>query len=65
MLVDANLLIYATDRDSPFHDGAARWLTTALTGDRRVALPWQSLWAFVRITTHPRVSERPLTVDEA
>ena len=65
MLVDANLLIYATDADNPFHDDAARWLTTTLTGSRRVGLPWQSLWAFVRITTHPRVSERPLTVDQA
>ena len=51
MLVDANLLIYATDTESPFHEPAARWLTSALTGDRRVGLPWQSLWAFVRITT--------------
>jgi uncharacterized protein len=65
VLVDANLLLYATDRESPFHDKASQWLTAALTGDRRVGMPWQSLWAFVRIATHPRVSDRPLTVDEA
>ena len=58
MLVDANLLIYATDTDSPFHLEAAHWLDAALTGDRRVGLPWQSLWAFTRIANHPRVSER-------
>ncbi|MCX5042614.1 PIN domain-containing protein [Aldersonia sp. NBC_00410] len=31
----------------------------------RVGLPWQSLGAFVRIATHPRISENPLTGDAA
>ena len=65
MLVDANLLLYATDSDSPFHLAAAAWLTSALNGDRRVGVPWQSLSAFVRLATHPRINRRPLTIDEA
>jgi hypothetical protein len=65
VLVDANLLLYATDSGSPFHGPAAAWLTRVLNGDRRVGLPWQSLAAFVRVSTHPRISRRPLTIDEA
>ncbi len=44
---------------------AAGWLTQQLNGPRRVGLPWQSLAAFVRISTHPRASQRPLTPQEA
>lgn len=60
MLVDANILIYAVDEDSPFHEPAHRWLETVLNGSRRVGLPWVSLTAFVRIVTHPRAVREPL-----
>lgn len=60
MLVDANLLLYATDTRSPHHDAAARWWVDTLGGDRRVGIAWQTLGAFVRIVTHPRVTARPL-----
>ncbi|HEY2764836.1 MAG TPA: TA system VapC family ribonuclease toxin [Pseudonocardiaceae bacterium] len=60
MLVDANLLLYAVDSSSPFHRPALTWLESALNGARRVALPWQSLTAFLRISTNPRAWEHPL-----
>jgi toxin-antitoxin system PIN domain toxin len=65
MLVDANLLLLAVDRSSPFHEVAAAWLTGVLNGGRRVGIPWPSLAAFVRISTHPRASEHPLSPDGA
>ncbi|MBA2338190.1 MAG: PIN domain-containing protein [Acidimicrobiia bacterium] len=65
MLVDANLLLYAADETSERHAAAAEWLEAALTGDRRVGIPWQSIGAFLRISTHPRVATRPLTGGEA
>jgi len=65
MLLDANLLLFAADADSPYHGPAATWLTAQLNGPRRVGLPWQSLGAFLRISTHPRASERPLSPPEA
>ena len=65
MLLDANLLLYAVDRGSRFHETAADWLTEQLNGPRRVGIPWQSLVAFLRISTHPRASESPLTPDDA
>lgn len=65
MLVDANILLYAVDEMSPFHDRARLWLEDALNGMRRVALPWLSLSAFLRIVTHPRALAEPLTPVEA
>jgi uncharacterized protein len=65
MLVDANILLFAVDRTSRFNQVAVRWLTERLSGTRRVGLPWQSLGAFLRISTHPRAYERPLAPAEA
>lgn len=65
MLVDANLLLFSVDRESPYHDRAAAWLTNLLNGDRRVGLPWESLTAFLRIATHPRATRSPLSPTDA
>ena len=65
MLVDANLLLFAFDDTSPFHEASADWLTQQLNGASRVGLPWQSLVAFVRISTNPRGPAEPITPDEA
>ena len=65
MLVDANILLYSVDEDSPFHSRARDWMSTALNGSRRVGIPWQSLWAFLRIVTNPRAQVSPLTPAEA
>lgn len=65
MLVDANILLYAVDEDSPFHPAAKQWLEAALSGSRRVGIPWSSLTAFVRIATHPRATRSPLSPTEA
>lgn len=61
MIVDANILLYAVDETSPYHRHASDWLIRALNGDQRVGLPWQTLGAFLRIATHPKVTSRPLT----
>jgi uncharacterized protein len=60
MLLDANLLLYAVHKRAPQHRRAAEWLTGLLNGPKRVGLPWQSLGAFLRISTHPRAFEHPL-----
>jgi len=65
MLIDANLLIYAADQTAPEHRKASAWLTEQLNGDRRVGLPWESLMAFFRITTHPRATANPLQPADA
>ena len=65
MLLDANLLLYAADNSSDRHATARDWLTAALSGSRRVGIPWQTIGAFLRISTHPRVTTNPLTGAEA
>jgi toxin-antitoxin system PIN domain toxin len=65
MLLDANLLLYAVHQRAVQHEAASAWLTEQLNGSRRVGLPWQSLAAFLRISTHPRAFERPLSAATA
>jgi len=65
MLLDANILLYAVDESSAFHDAARTWLEAALNGPRRVGIPWQTLTAFVRISTNPRALADPLAPDDA
>jgi toxin-antitoxin system PIN domain toxin len=65
-VVDANVLLYAVNRDAPHHAVAKRWLEDALTGDEgTVGFAWSVFLAFVRIATLEAAFERPLTLDEA
>ena len=65
MLLDANILLYAVDEESPFHDSSKEWVESALNGPRRVGIPWMSLNAFLRIATNPRALREPLTGAQA
>lgn len=65
MLLDANLLLYAVNRADQRHHVAEAWVSEQLNGPTRVGLPWQSLVAFLRISTHPRAFERPLAPSTA
>lgn len=65
ILIDANLLLHAYHTRSPLHDPARKWLEGALSGPGLVRFAWVTLWAFLRISTNPRVFERPLSTREA
>lgn len=65
ILIDANLLIYAHVTNMPQHAKAKDWLDEVLNESYRVGLPWQSLLAFMRLVTNPRVFERPESTAEA
>jgi toxin-antitoxin system PIN domain toxin len=64
-IVDVNLLLYATDEGSPRHGAARRWLARQLSGDDTFAFAWTVLLAFLRLSTSPRIFERPLSADRA
>ena len=65
-LLDANVLLYAYNADSPHHAACRTWLEGALNdAGETVALPWQSILAFVRIATNPRAVNKPLTSEAA
>ena len=61
MLIDANLLIFAADADSPFHAAAATWLTSTLNAPTRAGISWASFAAFLRISTNVRATASPLS----
>ena len=65
ILVDANLLIYAHVDSYPQHERARQWLDEQLNGYDPVGLPWNSLLAFLRLVTNPRVFEQPGTMIHA
>ncbi len=65
MLIDANILLYAVISDYPQHSDAKVWFEDQLNGPKRVGLPWPSLLAFLRISTHPRIFSYPLAISEA
>jgi len=65
ILVDANLLLYAYDPRATRHEPSRAWLEATLSGSDLVRFAWVTLWAFVRISTNPRVFERPLSTGEA
>ncbi len=62
---DANLLLYAYDSASPFHRAAARWWAARLSTDEPLGLCPVVVFAFLRLSTHPKVFEHPLTAAEA
>lgn len=64
-LLDANILLHLYNRDAPENAAITKWVNALLDGSEWVALPWVTLWAFLRISTNPRIFQRPLTAAEA
>lgn len=65
ILPDANLLLYAYNSSAPEHGKARIWLENVLSSPETVGLSWQTITAFLRISTNPRAFLRPFTIDEA
>ena len=63
ILPDANILIYAYDEESDVHHVAKSWLANVMTS-HQVVLTWQTITAFIRITT-AHAGNLTLSVDEA
>jgi toxin-antitoxin system PIN domain toxin len=62
---DANLLLYATDKECVEHGKAAAWWQRTLQGTEEVGLCAVVAFAFVRLATSRRVFLHPLSVKEA
>ena len=65
VLVDANLLLWAHHQPFPDHERARAWWSATLSDTPLVGIPWSTSLAFLRISTHPRVFERPLDIPTA
>lgn len=64
-LLDLNLLLYALDESAPLHDDARPWVERTLSGPETVALSWNVLLGFIRLSTRATVFSSPLRVEEA
>jgi len=65
MLLDANLLIYAVNKDAPMNRRAKTWLEAAVSGSEAVGISWNVLLAFIRITTRSGLFRNPLSIKSA
>lgn len=57
---DVNVLVYATNRSSPFHDRAKALVERFLAGPDLVYLLWPVALGYLRIVTHPALLDEPL-----
>lgn len=62
ILVDVNILVYASNAESQQHAASHDWLDRQLSGPDAVGLPWASVLGFLRITTNPRIHRQPLVM---
>ena len=53
--VDANILIYASQRTSALHDRAETFVAHLAEGPELVYLFWPVVMAYLRLSTHPSV----------
>ena len=65
IVLDANLLLYAYDATSQQHRKARAWLEDVLSRGEAVGLPWQTVGAFLRVVTNPRLFDRPEPIADA
>jgi len=65
LVVDSNVLVYAANSSSPFHAKCSAWLDE----HRRSPVAWYATWPivyeFLRVTTHPKVLDRPWSLPAA
>jgi toxin-antitoxin system PIN domain toxin len=65
IVLDVNLLLYAYDGTSQHHSAAHKWLQGVFTGTELIGLPWQVVWAFLRLSTNSRIFTNCLTMEQA
>ena len=63
--VDVNILLYTSDRSSPFGERASAFLSECAEGTEVVYVTWPTVFSYLRVATHPGVFSNPLTPDEA
>ena len=65
ILLAANLLLYAHNTSSKEHRATVSWIEEILGGQVPIGLSWDTILAFLRVSTTPRIFGEPLDVDAA
>lgn len=65
IVLDANILLYAYDLRSEKHAKARAWVEQVFSDGTPVGLPWQTVAAFLRVVTNPKLPGDRFTAEEA
>ncbi len=63
--IDVNILLYASDRSSPLHDKAAKFLHDVAAGTEVFCIAWLTAMSYLRMATHPSIFAQPMSPVEA
>lgn len=64
-VIDTNILVYAADQHSPEHETCRKLLSESRRGIEPWYLTWSIIYEFLRVSTHPRVFSKPLSIANA
>jgi predicted nucleic acid-binding protein len=65
ILIDVNLLIYASNEDAPLHSKTKVWLESVMSGAETICMPWIVILAFLRLTTRTGSLRVPLSIERS
>jgi hypothetical protein len=63
--VDVNVLLYASDRSSPFSTRAMEFLGRCAEGAEVWCIAWPTVMGYLRMVTHPAICREPLSPEAA
>ncbi|EXI66583.1 MAG: putative ribonuclease VapC43 [Candidatus Accumulibacter adjunctus] len=63
--IDVNILLYASDRSSPWHEKASAFLQRCAAGSEVFCIAWVTAQSYLRMATHGSIFAQPLSADEA
>ena len=58
--IDVNILLYASDGSSPFHEAAGAFMRDRARDPDILCLTWPVIMGYLRMATHPRLFDRPM-----
>jgi uncharacterized protein len=65
IVLDANLLLYAYDSSAPNHRRAHAWIEQTFSDGSLIGIPWQTVYAFLRIVTNSNLPGQRFSAPEA
>jgi toxin-antitoxin system PIN domain toxin len=63
--IDANVLLYASDKSSPKHKAAIEFMENRISDPELFCVSWLTIMSYLRISTHSGIFTNPLTPDTA
>jgi toxin-antitoxin system PIN domain toxin len=63
--LDVNILLYASDTESPYHERARSFIESCITQKEVFYLGWPTVMSYLRISTHPSIFDHPLSPVES